>query len=32
MKNGRYDEDGAIRWYSNDQLYRQDGPAIDHKE
>ena len=32
MKNGRYDEGDAIRWYINDQLHRSDGPAVEKSE
>ncbi|WP_175789424.1 hypothetical protein [Burkholderia cenocepacia] len=28
MKNGRYEESDAVKWYSNDQLHREDGPAF----
>ena len=29
MKNGRYEEDGTVRWYLNDHLHREDGPAVE---
>ena len=28
MKNGRYEEYGRIRWYKDDVLHREDGPAV----
>lgn len=27
-KNGKYIEDGIERWYLNDQVHREDGPAV----
>jgi hypothetical protein len=30
MKNGSIIEDGNKYWYLNDQLHREDGPAIEH--
>jgi len=30
MKNGRYEENGHIFWYVNDQLHRKDGPAVEN--
>lgn len=29
IKNGRYEENGKLEWYLNDQLHRDDGPAIE---
>ncbi|MGK5053659.1 hypothetical protein [Janthinobacterium sp. RB2P8] len=30
MKNGRYEEAGRTKWYLNDQLHREDGPAVEY--
>lgn len=30
MKNGRYIEGEDINWYLDDQLHREDGPAVEH--
>jgi hypothetical protein len=33
MKNGPHvDEDDTIRWYLNDKLHREDGPAVEHAD
>lgn len=29
MKNGRYEENGEIRWYLNDLLHKEGSPAIE---
>ena len=29
MKNGRYENIEAVYWYLNNQLHREDGPAIE---
>ncbi len=29
-KNGRFEEDDAVRWYLNNELHREDGPAIEY--
>lgn len=28
VKNGRYEEGDSVRWYKNDVLHREDGPAV----
>ena len=30
MKNGRYVEYGKIKWYKDDVLHREDGPAVEY--
>ncbi|MHA6897966.1 hypothetical protein [Ralstonia pseudosolanacearum] len=29
MKNGRYEVYGSVRWYWDDELHREDGPAFE---
>lgn len=29
IKNGRYEEDGNVKWYKNDKYHREDGPALE---
>lgn len=30
MKNGIYEEYGKIKWYKDDVLHREDGPAVEY--
>ena len=32
MKNGRYREDNIEFWYFNDELHREDGPALEYAD
>jgi len=33
MRNGRYiDDNGDVRWYLNNELHREDGPAVERAD